>query len=234
MVADQCDEDYTYLGLTVARYAREDALGKYMALLTLSPIYLAVAYMTLVVVQRDLQVFVLAVGHLFDLAINKVLKTWFAQARPAGCINTGFGMPSNHTQYMFFFATFAALFLWCRVSYPLVSKLGLTSALLGWAAGTTIFHSTCASIDRMRLKCHTLNQVVVGAAVGSGTGALWYLLYAKVLIHLLPSVARWRISRALYVKDYSKVPNVLAFEHANLHGAGNVWTERQEIPRKAR
>lgn len=33
---------------------------------------------------------------------------------------------------------------------------------------------------RICLQCHTLNQVVVGAAVGTGTGALWYLLYSKV------------------------------------------------------
>lgn len=40
--------------------------------------------MTLVIVRRDLQVFILAVGHLFDLVVNKALKTWFAQARPPG------------------------------------------------------------------------------------------------------------------------------------------------------
>lgn len=42
--------------------------------------------MTLVVVRRDLQVFILAVGHLCDLIVNKALKTWFAQARPPGVV----------------------------------------------------------------------------------------------------------------------------------------------------
>lgn len=51
--------------------------------------YLAVSYLTLVVVRRDLQVFVLAVGHLFDLVVNKALKTWFAEARPPGDQNVG-------------------------------------------------------------------------------------------------------------------------------------------------
>ncbi|CAN0125428.1 unnamed protein product [Scytosiphon promiscuus] len=210
MVADTCDDSYAYLSLTVARYAKEDALGKYTALLTLSPIYLAVAYMTLVVARRDLQVLVLAVGHLFDLVVNKVLKTWFAEARPPGCVNTGHGMPSNHTQYMFFFATFMSLYLWGRVSYCTEAKLGLTSALVGWAAGV--------GYSRICLQCHTLKQVVAGAAVGGTTGALWYLLYSKVLLPFLPRVAKWPISRALYVKDYSQVSHVLAFEHAALYG----------------
>lgn len=34
------------------------------------------------------------------------------------------------------------------------------------------------------MNCHTLKQVAVGAVVGSGTGALWYLLYAKVRVQL--------------------------------------------------
>ncbi|CAM9710017.1 unnamed protein product [Pylaiella littoralis] len=234
MVVDPCDEDFSYLSLTVARYAKEDALGKYMALITLSPIYLAVAYMTLVVVRRDLQVFILAVGHLCDLIVNKALKTWFAQARPPGCINTGHGMPSNHSQYMFFFATFASLYLWNRVSFCSEAKVGLTSALVGWAAGV--------GYSRMCLRCHTFSQVAVGAAVGSSTGALWYILYSKVLLPLLPHVARWPISRALYVKDYSQVSNVLAFEHTALHGGGGAasqqvttgGTEQITFPRKTR
>ncbi|CBJ28335.1 dolichyldiphosphatase [Ectocarpus siliculosus] len=212
MVVDPCDEDYAYLSLTVARYAKEDALGKYMALLTLSPIYLAVAYMTLVVVRRDLQVFVLAVGHLVDLVVNKALKTWIAEARPPGCINTGHGMPSNHSQYMFFFASFVSLYLWGRVSFSAEAKVGLTSVLAGWAASV--------AYSRMCLQCHTLKQVAVGAAVGTTTGGLWYLLYSKVLLPLLPRVAKWPISRALYVKDYSQVSNVLAFEHDALYGDG--------------
>lgn len=230
MVADPCDEDYAYLSLTVARYAKEDALGKYVAIFTLSPIYLAVAYMTLVVVRRDLQVFILAAGHLFDLALNKALKNWFAEARPLGCVNTGHGMPSNHAQYMFFFATFSALYLWGRVSYCTEAKVGLTTALLGWAAGV--------GYSRMHLKCHTFSQVAAGAAIGSSTGTLWYLLFTRVMLPLLPAVTKWPLCQALYVKDYSQVPNVLAFEHAGLHGLGaqqgNGGRHERDLSRKAR
>ncbi|CAN0208967.1 unnamed protein product, partial [Hapterophycus canaliculatus] len=76
--------------------------------------YLAVAYLTLVVARRDLQIFVFSLGHVFDLAVNKFLKTWFAEARPPGCVHTGHGFPSNHTQFMFFFATFVSMYLWGR------------------------------------------------------------------------------------------------------------------------
>lgn len=38
----------------------------------------------------------------------------FPYIHSEGCINTGHGMPSNHTQYMFFFASFVSLYLWGR------------------------------------------------------------------------------------------------------------------------
>ena len=32
----------------------------------------------------------------------------------------------------------------------------------------------------MYLKCHTFNQIAAGAAIGSITGVLWYLLFTRV------------------------------------------------------
>ncbi|CAM9425483.1 unnamed protein product [Sphacelaria rigidula] len=228
MALDPCDEEYAYLSLTVARYAKDDPLGKLMALVTLSPIYLAVAYVTLVAVRRDLQTFILAVGHLCDLVVNKCLKNWFAEARPLGCVNTGHGMPSNHTQYMFFFTSFAMWYLWGRVSYCTAEKVGLTSAVAGWAA--------IVGYSRMYLQCHTLKQVAVGAIVGSVTGTLWYMVYTNILAPICPVVAKWPISRALFVKDYSQVSHVLAFEHSNLHGGAfraGVDKNRGNVPKRS-
>ncbi|CAM9458854.1 unnamed protein product [Choristocarpus tenellus] len=226
MVASPCDESLSYLSLTVARYAADDPLGKVAALITLSPIYLGAAYATLSLCRRDLQTFIMGVGQALDLVVNKVAKNWAAEPRPQGCVTGGYGMPSNHTQFMFFFAAFSILYLWNRLSCSTCTKaglslgLGLWAALVGWTRQDRVV-SFC-----LHLSCHTPMQVVVGGVLGSGTGALWYLIYQEVLMPLSPSVVKWPLCRALLVKDYSQVSNVLAFEHENLHGAeglANGW-----------
>jgi hypothetical protein len=55
---------YKYLGLTVVRYADGDLLGQLLSLITLSPVFLAVAYFTLLLGRGgELQIVLLCVGH---------------------------------------------------------------------------------------------------------------------------------------------------------------------------
>lgn len=48
------------------------------------------------------------------IPVKLMTPAGFSVHEIAGCVNTGHGMPSNHTQYMFFFASFATLYLWGR------------------------------------------------------------------------------------------------------------------------
>jgi hypothetical protein len=55
---------YKYLGLTVVRYTDGDHLGQLLSLITLSPVFLAVAYATLLLGRGgELQIVLLCVGQ---------------------------------------------------------------------------------------------------------------------------------------------------------------------------
>jgi hypothetical protein len=59
---------YKYLGLTVVRYTDGDHLGQLLSLITLSPVFLAVAYATLLLGRGgELQIVILCVGQVSEL-----------------------------------------------------------------------------------------------------------------------------------------------------------------------
>ncbi|CAM9162568.1 unnamed protein product [Phaeothamnion confervicola] len=222
MPVDQCNENYAFFGLTVVRYRVNDDLGAVMSLLTLSPIIIGVGYFTLMGFRRDLQTFCLAFGQLLDLVLNKVMKTAIAAPRPdlGSCPNTGHGMPSNHAQFMFFFCTFCLLHIWLRTSWSRLEILLASAALLGW--GPAVAYS------RIHLTCHSLEQVAAGSALGSATGALWFVFEDAVLRPLCPRVASWRVCEALHAKDYSAVRHVLRHEREAVHGAAGRSHQKRE------
>ena len=200
--------------------------GALLALLSLSPIFLGVAYTAIIFVRRDLQTASLAVGQLVDQALNHVLKEAVAQARPAGfCPNESHGMPSNHAQFMAFFATAASLLVWTQVvpqgakqgarckqrPLPRLRRIGKTAALVAW--------TVAVAASRVVLTCHTPEQVAAGAAIGLLTGACWYRFHVGVLVPVvIPRLLTLPLLRSLGVKDYSGVADVLETEYLSAHG----------------
>jgi dolichyldiphosphatase len=77
-------------------------------------------------------------GQTLNQLVNMILKNYIAQPRPA---HTGYGMPSSHAQFMFFYLTFNPSFM------------NLLLAVL-----------TCFS--RVHDGYHTVEQIIVGAFVG--------------------------------------------------------------------
>lgn len=57
--------------------------------------------------------FGLFAGILANEVLNIVLKRWFAEPRPIGSAKAGFGLPSSHSQLMFFVVVFIAMWLYC-------------------------------------------------------------------------------------------------------------------------
>ena len=84
----------------------------------------------------------------------------------------GHGMPSAHTQFIFFFVTFltALMVVKWRSKSRIVS--GIQIAVL-WTIAVYV------AIGRVFLKYHSSSQVVVGAMVGSLLGAMWFVVYNK-------------------------------------------------------
>lgn len=75
-----------------------------LTLLSLTPIFLFVAYFTLAVFTRRLTILLLALGSVANEALSLILKRWWKGDRPykgllgLGDVGEGYGMPSSHAQ----------------------------------------------------------------------------------------------------------------------------------------
>lgn len=90
-----------HFALTHIVYPATDKLGIPLALLSLSPIFLFVAYFSLVIFGRRLSLFLLAVGSVGNEALSLLLKRLLKSPRPfphLPHVGHGYGMPSSHTQ----------------------------------------------------------------------------------------------------------------------------------------
>jgi membrane-associated phospholipid phosphatase len=104
--------------LTHILYDPTHPLSIPLTLLSLTPIFLFVSYLTLLIFTRRLTIVFLALGSLSNETLNLVLKRIWRADRPwkgHGEVGEGYGMPSSHTQ--------AAAFLvaW-SIGYALTSE----------------------------------------------------------------------------------------------------------------
>jgi len=105
------------LSLTHVSYNPEDPVSHLCAWLALVPQALCVVYATLIWSTREAEVALMFAGQLACEAANFVLKRIIKEERPrhihrAG--GKGYGMPSSHAQFAFFWAVSLALFLLVR------------------------------------------------------------------------------------------------------------------------
>lgn len=68
--------------LTYVRYEENDLLGKMLALVTLSPVFIMVMYATILVIRRDIQTAFITFGQLMNVGMNLILKKIINDPRP--------------------------------------------------------------------------------------------------------------------------------------------------------
>mmetsp|Transcript_39251 Transcript_39251/g.79274 ORF Transcript_39251/g.79274 Transcript_39251/m.79274 type:complete len:290 (-) Transcript_39251:36-905(-) len=216
----------TLFGLTAVHYAQGDPLGNAMALASLAPMFIVAQTVALLAVRRDWQTFIFIIGLLLNVIINKLLKDMWKEPRPShlfcggdsgvvGDIDaySGFGMPSNHAQFMTYVATTTTLFLFARVKAS-------SMELLAWSlAAWALTAATCLS--RVHLGYHTQQQVFVGIIAGSIISGLWFTFYLLFLEALGQHLVKTRIFRHLLIKETSNVPNVLVAEYQAICGVND-------------
>lgn len=203
------------LAITHVEYPDGDWLGKILAITSLIPLMIVVGFVTLVIFRRDLHTISFFVGTLLNEVINWVLKHIIREFRPCRgreALYTEYGMPSSHSQFMWFFATYAAFFLLIRIHHVINSTV-LDNA---WKYVITLglFWSALAvSYSRVYLQYHTLLQVVYGGLLGILLACIWFTVTQFVLTPLFPTIAAWPISEFFMIRDSTLIPNVLWFEY---------------------
>ncbi|CAL9195973.1 unnamed protein product [Musa hybrid cultivar] len=201
--------------LTHVRYRRGDALGHFLAWVSLMPVFISLGgFVSHFLFRRELQGLCFFLGLLLSQALNELIKSSIQQSRPSSMcaaleVCDSHGWPSSHSQYMFFFAAYFSLLC-------LLNGIGVSSprsrrllALLPWPSAFLTLYS------RVYLGYHTVPQVTAGATLGLVLGAAWFCIVNTMLVDYFPAVEESAIGRFLYIKDSSHVPNVLKFEYDN-------------------
>nr|CAD7257305.1 unnamed protein product [Timema shepardi] len=208
--------EWVPLSITLVEYPQGDLLGKLLAITSLMPLGIISGFIALILFRRDLHTISFFLGTTINEVLNLILKHTFCEARPIqrNALYTEYGMPSSHSQFMWFFTTYVVYFVFIRLHHMNNNTL-LENV---WKTAITIpciFLASLVMISRVYLQYHTWKQVLSGALVGFLFGSLWFALTYLIFTPLFPLIASWRISEFLLLRDTTLIPNVLWFEYTH-------------------
>lgn len=115
-----------------------------------------------VLYRHDLASLLCVSGAIGNALLSKVLKRLLNEARPSGARLKDPGMPSSHSQSLFFFASYLS----CAAAHATRPALRVGAVALLPLAGFLAW-------QRVRAGLHTPAQVLVGGTIGCATGAGW-------------------------------------------------------------
>ncbi|KAF9414949.1 hypothetical protein BGZ94_000231 [Podila epigama] len=194
----------TSLSLTHVQFSEDDIVSKIFAHLTLSPLAITCGYVAVILTTRDLTPILMLAGQALNECINFVLKRLVKQARPTEYLGDGYGMPSSHSQFMAYFATYMTILI--GVVSGSVSPHVVTVCVLVW--------SIVVIYSRVHLYYHTWQQVVAGSICGCLFAAGYFLMVNNVL--RAKGMQDWMVSNAFarwaLVRDVGEVDNVYQWE----------------------
>ncbi|KAK0581971.1 hypothetical protein LWI29_020015 [Acer saccharum] len=199
--------------LTDVRYQKGDELGRFLAWVSLVPVFISLGgFVSHFIFRRELQGIFFAIG----LIISQFIKKNVQQARPETCalleMCDSQGWPSSHSQYMFFFAVYFSL-LNCKGIGPWGIKNRWFMNVLHWSLAILTMYS------RVYLGYHAVAQVFAGATLGILVGTAWFWVVNSVLFCYFPAIEESALGRYFCLKDTSHIPDVLKFEYDNARAA---------------
>ncbi|VDM30558.1 unnamed protein product [Hydatigera taeniaeformis] len=121
---------------------------------------------------------------------------------------SSYGMPSNHATFMFFMMAYFLLFIKYRLS-----PLHYSSFSRAFIALFLLFISVITCYTRVYLEFHYVDQVCIGALIGSILGSLWFYVVHAILTPRFPQIVESKIGRALMLQDFTHIPNIFTFEY---------------------
>ncbi|CAI5476909.1 unnamed protein product [Closterium sp. Yama58-4] len=177
-----------------------------MAWASLVPVFIAFGCLpTHVVFRRDLRTMFLLLGLLLDDTFNHVIKHSLEMPRPPHTcaaleVCDSHGMPSAHSQFMAFFATFATWLACYKLDYE-DERWRWVTAVLPWP----FTFLTMAS--RVYLGYHTIPQVLAGFTLGIFSGSFWFYVVHRVFVPFFPAISDSAWGRYLCIKDDCHIRN---------------------------
>ncbi|OAA66105.1 dolichyl pyrophosphate phosphatase [Cordyceps fumosorosea ARSEF 2679] len=218
---DEAAAPLASLSITHVYYDPNDRLSLLCAYLALLPQALGVVYLTLIFASREVEVALLFAGQLACEALNFALKRLIKEDRPRRRIlGKGYGMPSSHAQFVFFWSVALALFLLIRHRPNNSSgKVAAAARVVVSAAGLLVAAATAWS--RVYLDYHTPRQVLVGASLGALSAVAWFAVTAALRASgWLAWALELPLARALRVRD-------LVVEEDLADAGWDRWEERR-------
>ena len=213
MIQEQ--QQWKAFSLTHVTYpAGGGVVPKLFALLSLLPIFIVVAMTASTLLYKDVIAAYMLVGSIISSVIVDILKCIIKQPRPSrynddieGEDKDDYGMPSNHSTFVFFCWSFIVMYILRRGGKSLTSQKliqpdntnttymnqqssssfkSLTTLWYHLHNVVTIFASLYLAIgcaySRIYLGYHTTNQVFVGSSLGIVLGVLWYNIYETDIV----------------------------------------------------
>lgn len=208
------------VSLTHVEYPEGDIVGKILAWFSLLPIFIVVGFITLIVFRREIHTMTFFGGILINELVNMMVKHTLAHPRPCGnhlFPNSGHGMPSDHSQFMAFFAVYSVLFIYVRLLHfsqsttvwdDLIENLWRHVVAVG-----VVLVAVVVGFSRIYLRYHTPHQVGYGFLLGCGLGAAWFMFTQTVLTPLFPTITTWPLCEYLMIRDSTLIPSVMWFEY---------------------
>ncbi|KAK3821069.1 MAG: PAP2 superfamily-domain-containing protein [Benniella sp.] len=202
-------ETLTSLSLTHVRFVGDDIYSKLFAFITLSPFGITCGYIAVILATRDLSIILMLAGQFLNECVNYVLKRVIKQERPTTGrldlgLGEGYGMPSSHSQFMAYFATYMILLM--HGSSGSVSPHLISLGVALW--------SILVIYSRVHLYYHTWQQVVAGSICGCAIAAAYYFFVQKFL--RLKGMQDWMLDNAVarwfYLVEREQMDNVYQWE----------------------
>ncbi|ORX86986.1 PAP2-domain-containing protein [Anaeromyces robustus] len=195
------------VSVTFFEYERGDIIGFCLAYSSLLPVFLIVSYTAVILARRELIIVFTLIGQLLNEVLNAIIKNVIKQPRPIDSPVGGYGMPSSHAQFMFFFSTYCILYMFMKLKMKNdVWKYLLSAALIG--------ASLVVSYSRYYLSYHTIKQVCVGIIIGICSGTCWFFIVdCLIRPKWFRGIIEHPLSRFLLIQDSENIDNVFVWEY---------------------
>lgn len=187
-----------------------DVISPLLALLSLTPPFLVCALVASTFVYWDVVAAYLLIGVLGSVGVTSLLKKVIQQPRPLRhdyiiLEEMDYGMPSNHSCFVFFIATFITLYCirevgakWTVNTLPSrqqqhsnntrhhrirrheqhrIVQIWHQLHTTTFIIATSITTAIGCAYSRIHLLYHTPSQVLVGAGLGIVLGSAWYFIF---------------------------------------------------------